>query len=342
MNSERTEQPQAPRGLAAPGAQLKARREAMGWSIEQVSDQLKLAPRQVMALEEGDVAALPNLAVVRGFIRAYAKVVKLDAAPLVAMIDVNPAAGATVAPARREISATFSETRFPSLTQRSSKKPTGWIVGAVVVALAAAVGAYKLGYISPEKLMPATAAVDADAGRSTAPAGSVAAPSLSGATPAPAGAAAGTVSTPLISPSVPLISVPPAGDSAAAAAATAPVLPATPPTPAPASPPAAGVTAATVVTPAATTAAAATPAATGDGVLVLTVREDSWIQLRPANGGAALISRLVKAGNTESFNLTGPALLVVGKPSGVDATLRGAPLPLPLVPGGTTSRLNLK
>ena len=58
----------------------------MGWTVEQVADQLKLAVRQVVALEQGDYANLPGPAVVRGFVRAYAKVVKLDAAPLVAEI----------------------------------------------------------------------------------------------------------------------------------------------------------------------------------------------------------------------------------------------------------------
>lgn len=116
MNSEWAETPQQqPQGnLALAGAQLKAQREALGWPVEQVADQLKLAPRQVIALEEGDMAALPNLAVVRGFVRAYAKVVRLDAAPLVAMIEVHPApAQDPAAPVRREISATFSESRFP-------------------------------------------------------------------------------------------------------------------------------------------------------------------------------------------------------------------------------------
>ena len=121
MNSEWAETPQQqPQGnLASAGAQLKAQREALGWPVEQVADQLKLAPRQVIALEEGDMAALPNLAVVRGFVRAYAKVVRLDAAPLVAMIEVHPApAQDPAAPVRREFSATCCESRFPSMTQR--------------------------------------------------------------------------------------------------------------------------------------------------------------------------------------------------------------------------------
>src|SRR5450830_1606694 len=151
MNSEQAETPQQqPRsgGLASAGAQLKAQREALGWPVEQVADQLKLAPRQVIALEAGDTAALPNVAVVRGFVRAYAKVVRLDAAPLVALIEVAAAPTQDPAtPVRREISATFSESRFPSMTQRSSSSPVVWIVGAVVVVAVAAFGAYKLGYV---------------------------------------------------------------------------------------------------------------------------------------------------------------------------------------------------
>ena len=96
MDSEWQEQPKNQQAQA-PGAQLAAQREAMGLSIDQIADQLKLAPRQVVALEQGDFAALPNMAVTRGFIRAYAKVVRLDPAPLVAQIEVTP----TVAPTAR-------------------------------------------------------------------------------------------------------------------------------------------------------------------------------------------------------------------------------------------------
>jgi cytoskeleton protein RodZ len=54
-----------------------------------------------------------------------------------------------------------------------------------------------------------------------------------------------------------------------------------------------------------------------------------------------LISRVVKAGSTETFDIKDPALLIVGKPGGVEATLGGAPLALP-TPGGTISRVNIK
>ncbi|PKV45165.1 MULTISPECIES: helix-turn-helix domain-containing protein [unclassified Janthinobacterium] len=318
MNSEWAETPQQqPQGnLALAGAQLKAQREALGWPVEQVADQLKLAPRQVIALEEGDMAALPNVAVVRGFVRAYAKVVRLDAAPLVAMIEVHPApAQDPAAPVRREISATFSESRFPSMTQRSSNQTPLWIAGAVAVVVAAAFGAYKLGYV-PASLLSSHAEKEV----AHADVGPVETTLIK----------PGQDLTPVQTPSVPLISVPPppGNDTQTGAPATS----------------VASAPAAVPATPPATTAAVApaeAPAAVGANALVLKVEQDSWVEIRRP-GSTPLISRMVKAGSTETFDITGPATLVVGKPGVVQATLRGAKLDLPTVAGGTISRVSIK
>jgi cytoskeleton protein RodZ len=316
MNSERAETPQQqPQGnLASAGAQLKAQREALGWPVEQVAEQLKLAPRQVVALEEGDVAALPNLAVVRGFVRAYAKVVRLDAAPLVALIEVHPPTPVhehQAAPARRDISATFSESRFPSMTQRSSHSGL-WIAGAVAVVAAAAFGAYKMGYV-PETLF-------AHGDKEAVHTGVTAPVETTLIKP-------GQDLSPVQTPSVPLISVPPpAGSSndAPAPASTVTTAPAAVPAPA-----------------AETPAAAAAPAVASANALVLKVEQDSWVEIRRP-GSTPLISRMVKAGSTETFDITGPAVLVVGKPGVVQATLRGARLDLPTISGGTIARVNIK
>lgn len=122
MSSEWAEQPANPDNQGIPGRTLAAQREAMGWTVEQVADQLKLAVRQVVALEAGDYAALPGPAVVRGFVRAYAKIVKLDAAPLVALIalDTPGPTDATGTTVRRDKPASFSEVRFPSHGKRAA------------------------------------------------------------------------------------------------------------------------------------------------------------------------------------------------------------------------------
>jgi cytoskeleton protein RodZ len=144
MSSERADQPATPDNQppvhGVPGQALAAQREAMGWSVEQVADQLKLAVRQVIALEAGDYASLPSPAVTRGFVRAYAKLVKLDPAPLVAQIamETEPAPDTSAVTAnRRPTPASFSESRFPSHGKRSGL-PLGWITGAVIVVVAAA------------------------------------------------------------------------------------------------------------------------------------------------------------------------------------------------------------
>ena len=324
MNSEWAEPPkeQGSSSLTTPGAQLAAQREAMGWTVEQIADQLKLAPRQVKALEAGDYAALPNMAVVRGFVRAYAKVVKIDATPLVAMIEVISPTSHEAAPPRKDVAATFTESRFPSMTGRSSA-PAGWLVGVAAVVVVAAAGAYawQTGLI-PATLFerspaPASAAADAEAAK----------PAEAGAPIETTLLKPGEETAPVQSTNVPLISVPPqnAPDAAAASAAPASAAPAPVVTP-----------------PVATPAPAAAPVAAATGTqLVLKVTEDSWVEIRRP-GTTSLISRLVKAGSTETFDIKDPALLIVGKPGGVEATLGGAPLALPPVAGGTISRVNIK
>jgi cytoskeleton protein RodZ len=333
MSSERAEQPTTPDNQhGIPGKTLAAHREAMGWSVEQVADQLKLAVRQVVALEAGDYASLPSPAVTRGFVRAYAKLMKLDPVPLVAQIEMDvPAAAdlsANTAATRRPAPASFSESRFPLHGKRSSL-PLGWIAGAVVVVAAAAAAAWHFGVVpmrSSEQAAPAANGTTGATAASAPVATGVASDSANGS----------TVET-LQNPAVPLISVP-SPSSAAPAAGPVVNVPNTsatgaPPTTVPAAP----------ASPVATQAAAvAAPAAAGANALVLNVREDSWIEVRPAKGGAPLLSRLVKGGSTETINVAGPVRLTVGNPGGVSVTLRGTAVSLPAVPGKTLARVNLQ
>jgi cytoskeleton protein RodZ len=349
MNSEWVEPPkdQAKTGPTTPGAQLKAQREALGLSVEHIADQLKLAPRQVVALEAGDYAALPNMAVTRGFVRAYAKVVRLDATPLVAMIEVRSPTSPEVSPPRKEIAATFSDSRLPLMKSRTSH--TGaWVLGAVAaVVVVGGIFAYQSGLFSHTLALFQRGA---DSAATTAPATE---PAKTETTVAPMETTLvkpGQEAAPLQSPNVPLVSVPPVDGGAAAGASVAGVAPAaTAPATAAVAPvnaPAPTVTGqpatapGPVAAPAAVPATAAAAAVTGT-VLVLKVNEDSWVEIRRA-GAAPLISRVIKAGSTETFDIKNPSTLIVGKPSGVQATLGGAPLALPQIAGGTIARVNIK
>jgi len=344
MNSEWVEPPkdQGKTGLATPGAQLKAQREALGLSVEHIADQLKLAPRQVVALEAGDYAALPNMAVTRGFVRAYAKVVRIDATPLVAMIEVRSPTSPEVSPPRKEIAATFSDSRLPLMKSRHSH--TGaWVLGGVaVVIVAGGIFAYQSGLFAHTLALFERGAESAAVATEPAKTDATVVAPLETTLVKPGQEAAA-----LQSPNVPLVSVPPV-DGGSAANPVAGVAP----TPAPAAAPVAPVNApaptvagqpATVATPAAAVAAtapAAAAAVTGTA-LVLKVNEDSWVEIRRP-GAAPLVARVIKAGSTETFDIKNPSMLIVGKPSGVQATLGGAPLALPQIAGGTIARVNVK
>ena len=78
----------APAALPAvsPGRALREAREHLGMSIADVSGQIKLAIRQIEALEADDFQHLPEMTFVRGFVRSYAKILQLDAQPLLASL----------------------------------------------------------------------------------------------------------------------------------------------------------------------------------------------------------------------------------------------------------------
>jgi cytoskeleton protein RodZ len=86
--------------LSAPGgagAALLMERRRQGSSLGDVSRQLKLTVRQVEALERDDYSGFTGPVFVHGFIRNYAKLLKLDPDPLIRAADqiLNPPAPAS-------------------------------------------------------------------------------------------------------------------------------------------------------------------------------------------------------------------------------------------------------
>jgi cytoskeleton protein RodZ len=79
-----TEDDQAVVAPEAPllGALLQSAREQHGLSIDDISNRLRLSPRQIKALENDDFASLPEAMITRGFIRNYARLLGMDAEPL--------------------------------------------------------------------------------------------------------------------------------------------------------------------------------------------------------------------------------------------------------------------
>jgi cytoskeleton protein RodZ len=68
----------------SPGRALAAARAELNLSVADVSQQIKYGVKQIAAIEADDYANLPGTTFVRGMIRSYAKLVQIDAAPLLA------------------------------------------------------------------------------------------------------------------------------------------------------------------------------------------------------------------------------------------------------------------
>ena len=112
------------------GAILAANREAMGLSIKDVAHVLRYSPRQIEALERDDYAALPGSTAVRGFIRSYSKLLKIDPVPLLVTLDpAIPPPSADVRPPSN-----IGDAERPSISQRLS--PRMAIIGVAGLAVA--------------------------------------------------------------------------------------------------------------------------------------------------------------------------------------------------------------
>ncbi len=72
----------------APGELLREARERAGLTQDDIAGKLKLAPRQIAAIESGDWDSLPERTFTRGFMRSYARIVGLD--PAIVGLDRSP------------------------------------------------------------------------------------------------------------------------------------------------------------------------------------------------------------------------------------------------------------
>lgn len=310
----------APSAPLSPGARLAAGREEHGWTVEQVASHLKLAPRQVVALERDDYAALPGMPIVRGFVRSYAKLLKIDPAPLLTRLGGETVLANEPLTPKESLSTPFSEARLPSM----GDKPTissKWVVGVLILLLiVAALWALQAGSglfgTGPEESVPV------EQTQVVPPADSVLVPVAPPIETLPAEEPP-EVAQPAVPADGPAV-VAPASETKPADAALAPATPAA--SPAPAAP------------------AADAPATSSSSAnaLNLTVREESWIEIRREGSGRTLVARLAQPGENISVEIGEPVVLVVGNAAGVDATLRGEPVELSASTRTNVARVTLK
>lgn len=111
------------------GATLRERRVAMGLSVADVAAQIRLAPRQIEALESDDFGHLPELPFVRGFVRSYAKLLQLDEQPLLATLPDPHLAHERIEPVSVDVPF--------NIKQLSKQQNQIWLIASSVVAVIA-------------------------------------------------------------------------------------------------------------------------------------------------------------------------------------------------------------
>ena len=308
IDSETTPASAGPRQTTA-GSKLKAAREAAGLSLDAVAQQLKLAPRQVKALEDDDWQRLPGRTFARGFARNYARFVRLDPEAVLALL---PGPDTTPALERPALAASRRPMGEIPIERVSKPSTLRWLIPLLLVGVVAAIAYYEFSR-SKLRLLPdmmSSAVSHRSAVSPTTP------PPAARTTPATSGTATTVLPNPM------------AGATIAAPAASAPKDSAVA-QPAPAAAGAPGAGAGSVGAPA------------PEASLVLKFRGTSWVEVKDANG-RVVVQMTGGSGMTQTVSAVPPIELALGNAPDVDVTFRGQPLDLsPYVRGGV-ARVALK
>ncbi|KWF97260.1 XRE family transcriptional regulator [Burkholderia diffusa] len=287
--------------LTAVGSRLAQLREAKGWTVDDVSARLKVAPQKLRALEAGDISHLPGVTFALGVVRSYAKMLGVDPEPFaqalrrergVPEVDLSmPASSGTDLPRGRV-----------SIPLGGSSRHHPWLWGtAIVVVAVIAVLMWHTGGDSSSWL------ARFKGGGETEHASAASAPAAASAEEAAAGGASTAVGNDV------------QAQIAASAAASQPVASA-----ASAPAPTAAVPASQPIVATAAASSAAAPAqpasvvvAAGQSMVELKVKQDCWFSVRDKNG-KELFSALVRAGETKQVAGDGPFKVTIGNKAGLD------------------------
>lgn len=284
------------------GDGLRRTREAQGLSISEVAHALKLNPRQIEALEAGRFDLLPGFAFTRGFLRNYARLLKIDPAPFLAQLE-RPEADANVelAPSSN------AQGEMPEIGRGRFRRS---VIPGILAALAL-LGVVVAGWYYDTLRSKPTEELAA-----SLPAPVEAVPQSE---PAPSGETVTAV------PVGPIVATP---AEAAVAPQASPAVPAAP------------VVAAGAAAVAAPAAVEAPKSADGVDRLVFDFSQDAWVEIKDA-GGKIIFSRLGKAGSREQVEARPPFSLVVGNARYVKLERNGAPVNLGASTKVTVARLKL-
>jgi cytoskeleton protein RodZ len=299
--------PDAPVPSPSAGDMLRTAREAAGMSVDTVAQQLKLAPRQVRAIEDGEFTQLPGRTFVRGFIRNYARLVRVDSEAVLGALPAGAAAPSLDSPALQPTAPTIGE--LPT-TEDARPGWTRWAIPLTLVAIITATAFYE--WTHPAADTRGSAARESPPSRERA-VSKAQAPGIVGTPlPNPVAALPAPSSPAPVKGSTPPVVAP--ATSAPATVALKPPAESPPDAPPPSAPPS--------LVPSAATPSASAVAINSDAPLTLQFRDFSWTEVRDRNG-RVLISRMNPGGTTQSIAGAPPFDVVIGNAADVALTWKG-------------------
>jgi cytoskeleton protein RodZ len=300
-----------------PGARLAQARIAQGLPVEGVAQQLKFSARQIEALEADRYEQLPGIAVVRGMVRGYARLVGVEAEPLLEALR-----GAMPAPDAGRIVDRYREpVPFSDATKRSNLV---YVVFTLAVLAVAALVLVQWRQDRPESearmsfVVPATEPQTSERTTVASAGGALPVPQAGG-TPSAEAAAPAERETAGAPASVSQAEVRDAADAprAAEGAAAAPAADRASETAS------AGTQVAAATAPGdASAPAAGTPTAPGMQRVQLEFLEEAWVEIHDADG-KRLHAQLNAAGSAVQATGKAPLSFVIGNAQSVRLTVDG-------------------
>ncbi len=131
-----------------PGALLRQAREQAGLSIDEMAERLNLLRSFLSALESDDYRRLPGATFARGYLRNYARALKLDERRLLALFDARQPA--PVASAALVVAATSRRPRYRPIALDSHGPRRHWGAVAALLVVLGLWGWQQMGEKAPE------------------------------------------------------------------------------------------------------------------------------------------------------------------------------------------------
>ena len=297
------------------GGALRAMREKQGITTQEVANRLRLSSKQIDALEADNFASLPEATIVKGFIRNYAKLLKINSEPLLDAYNV-------LVPEKAPQSFTLKPSAHAKVDQFKKPNLKRFLLTVLALILGLGVWLFYQNYVQkPSPVKPTVALAKPSIGEMLPEAALPAAERITDE-------ASTQLTLPLGNATVTAIEVP------AAASTALPVANSIVPNAA-----SSNVSAANTSVPSPAAAGVQPPVfdkvlnepdadkEVGAATLELNANQETWVSIVDA-GGKEIYNKTLFAGNRELINVKPPFNVTVGNAHGATLSVNGKPMDL--------------